>query len=267
MKRLLICAAIIVFTLLAAPQSQAHILKTDGTVGATIHISPDDDPVIGEPATFYFDFKDTAQKFTVEDCQCSVTITENGEKIFSQPLTTDRLTYVFPKRGVYSVMVSGQPKTPNTFVPFTLPYDIRVTKTAARIAPQPNNLGTIIRIGVIVATIFFFLILVISSRNRTKTHVTKTKLGKKHLIIIFLMGTVSVLHLCHVIKPLLALHDHNSHPQEQHQPCCIPLSVVAVTHPSLDYRAITSTRHESVASFTPVLSINIVENIRPPPFS
>lgn len=136
-----------------AKTSSAHVLQTDGSIGAVMHIDPEDDPIIGQPATFFFDFKDKQNKFQLSECSCSAEIISNGNQIFNQTLTAadnsqsaDSLeqffSYTFQQKGIYTVEVSGQPKTPGAFQSFNLKYDIRVDRTAgpgANSAAQPQT--------------------------------------------------------------------------------------------------------------------------------
>src|SRR5438045_57931 len=64
----------------------AHVLKTDGNIGAVLHIDPDDDPIAGSQASFFFEFKDIQGKFQSQNCDCTFSIAEDGKEIFSQPL-------------------------------------------------------------------------------------------------------------------------------------------------------------------------------------
>lgn len=111
----------------------AHSLVTDGTIGAIIHVDPDDDPVIGQPAGLHFTFQDTAERFQLASCRCSAVVKRDGKELTSQLLVQSAdnsggLQYTFPEKGVYSVQVLGVPKTPDAFQPFSLTYDIRVER-------------------------------------------------------------------------------------------------------------------------------------------
>jgi hypothetical protein len=114
----------------------AHILQTDGTIGAVLHIDPADDPLVGEPASFFFEFKDRAGKFSVDTCSCVFWVMQNGTTVFSQPLTGPTVAYTFPKRGAYQVGVTGEPLEAGSFSPFRLAYDLRVSRTGNK---QPSG--------------------------------------------------------------------------------------------------------------------------------
>jgi hypothetical protein len=118
---------------------QAHVLQTDGSIGAVLHIDPDDDPIIGQPATFFFDFTDKQRKFDPAKCNCNIDILDSQQKVlvksalfqtstqtgFSYPL----FSYIFSQKGVYTIEATGQPQNPGDFQSFDLKYPIRVTRT------------------------------------------------------------------------------------------------------------------------------------------
>lgn len=114
----------------------AHVLKVDGTIGSTLHVDPADNPVVGNAATFYFEIKDKQNKFSPELCACAVVLaTSEGEVVHTEQLFTQNssaglssplLKYVFPKGGVYTVILTGEPKTSGSFQPFKLEYTVRV---------------------------------------------------------------------------------------------------------------------------------------------
>lgn len=115
----------------------AHILKTDGDIGAVLHIDPDDDPIAGEQTSFFFEFKDKQNKFTPQGCDCTFYIIQEGKQIFSQPLFQNNIDqglysasifFTFPKKDVYQVKLTGKPILPDAFEPFSLVYDVQVAR-------------------------------------------------------------------------------------------------------------------------------------------
>src|SRR5438270_44822 len=75
------------FCLLIFPPSvSAHILQTDGDIGAVLHMDPEDDPIAGVQSAFFFEFKDRQNKFQPKKCNCIFEIEENGKNIYTQPL-------------------------------------------------------------------------------------------------------------------------------------------------------------------------------------
>ncbi len=126
----------------------AHVLESSGSIGAVLHIDPEDDPIAGQPAGFFFDFKDKQNKFKPEKCDCTFVVLENGQQIYSQPLfqgnaspslTSASVFYTFPKKDVYQVQVKGKPLKPNDFEPFTLKFDIRVAREGGQLSSSNSD--------------------------------------------------------------------------------------------------------------------------------
>jgi hypothetical protein len=133
-----------VFILLAlfiasAFQVDAHILKSSGSIGAVMHVTPEDDPVAREQSDFFFEFKDKENKFLPENCDCTVFILQSGKEIFSQPLFANNrdpslenasFSFTFPERGIYIVKIIGKPLTSGAYKNFILEYPLRVEKVS-----------------------------------------------------------------------------------------------------------------------------------------
>lgn len=106
----------------------AHVLKTDGNIGAVVHINPEDDPIAGEKTTIYFDVKDKEGKFSSENCLCIFKVSTKGQDIYMQTITGTVAEYTFPARDMYTLELKGTPKYEGVFTPFTLTYDVRVER-------------------------------------------------------------------------------------------------------------------------------------------
>lgn len=117
----------------------AHILLTDGSIGAVVHISPDDDPIVGENADFFFEFKDKDNKFQPQNCDCQYEI-KNGDNIIASgdlfasatnpSLENASFSLVFPEKGIYHLSVIGKPKNSGDFNQFNLTDSIRIERTS-----------------------------------------------------------------------------------------------------------------------------------------
>ncbi len=142
--KLFFAVFLLLFSVFTLPVS-AHVLKTDGDIGAVLHVNPDDDPVVGEETNFFFEFKDRKNKFAPVNCNCIVSIADSGGKdVFtgnlfendSNPsLESASFGFVFPKKDIYKITVSGAPKVEGQFQSFKLSYDLRV----AKVSSQKNN--------------------------------------------------------------------------------------------------------------------------------
>jgi hypothetical protein len=132
---------------LVVPNAYAHVLKSDGSIGAVMHVNPEDDPIVGQESSFFFEFKDKKNTFKPQDCDCHFSVLQNSKELFTQPLFQNNsdpslanasVSYTFAEKGVYKIKVTGKSLSDNTFDPFTLEYDIRVERTVSENA-QPQN--------------------------------------------------------------------------------------------------------------------------------
>ncbi len=155
----------------------AHVLQADGTIGAVLHVDPDDDPVAKEDSSFFFEFKDTSHIFSLADCICTVAIDSNANTIYKTTLnTTPVVTFVFPERGVYTIRVTGA-SISHRFNPFTLSYVVRVDRESAS-PRQTTSLGAtiiyhIVHYGIFVIGFIILIWLVMREKRHNKKSVTK----------------------------------------------------------------------------------------------
>lgn len=139
----------VVLLLFSSQPALAHVLEADQTVGAVIHLTPDDSPVAGERSDLFFEFKDKEGRFKPADCTCTVSVTRDEREIYSQPLFANNtepglenpsFSYTFPEPGSYEVKISGKPLTEDAFNPFELEYTVTVEKPAeAKVAAPPKK--------------------------------------------------------------------------------------------------------------------------------
>lgn len=122
----------------AFSNADAHVLETNKTVGAVIHITPDDSPVANQPSEIYFEFKDTENKFSPEACTCIVTIRQGEKEIHKEQLFQDNpslenavMTYTFPQEGKYTLSVTGNPND-QSFNQFDLKYEVVVKEAVQK---------------------------------------------------------------------------------------------------------------------------------------
>jgi hypothetical protein len=167
MKRILIT---ILFLLILIPfyGVYAHELESENTIGAVLHVDPEDDPIIGQESTFFFEVKDTTGRFKGELCDCTATISRQGKvvhtvKLFaegSSDLTTPVFSYVFPEKDTYTVSLFGKPKEEGAFDAFTLSYDLRVERVPPAMpkVEEPTTTEYMPYIALGVGAIVFLLI-------------------------------------------------------------------------------------------------------------
>jgi len=135
MRKCLFFVTALLVALCASRTASAHVLVQDDThrVGAVLHITPDDDPVAGQPAQLFYDVKD---KLFLDNVFLPVLriADVNGNKTeevrVTHSGTTISATYTFPVQGVYdlTLTLSSPDKT------YTFTYTQRVGRGTQAIA-------------------------------------------------------------------------------------------------------------------------------------
>ena len=112
-----------------AQPASAHVLVTDssGSLGAVLHIIPDDDPIAGEKSTLFFDIQNGDFK---EEPKIEVEISsEDNKKII--PMKTDgslaTVDFVFPVQGQYELTFTADSSAKS----YTFTHTQRVTRGVA----------------------------------------------------------------------------------------------------------------------------------------
>jgi len=67
MKRYLLIPLVILFSF-PSTYALAHDLAVDGSISVIFHMDPDDDPLIGTPTKFQFEFFDADKKLDLTKC-------------------------------------------------------------------------------------------------------------------------------------------------------------------------------------------------------
>lgn len=130
---LLVLALVMVITVTSAGTASAHVLKQNNGISGVLHIPPDDNPKAGEVTTLGISFGDKPGAFSLQDCDCSVAIAQNGKTLQTVTpapalagATLDSYSKVtFPSIGVYDIVATGSSKS-GAFAKFTLDYVVRV---------------------------------------------------------------------------------------------------------------------------------------------
>lgn len=149
-RRYLLLNVLSIMVLLFGNQglASAHILRQDQGIAAEMHIPPDDHPVAGQPTELDFSFGDDTQKFSLQNCNCQVSVKQGGkvtQRVQPRPAVKaaplDAIAVVnFPKIGTYDIVFTGQSKN-GSFPAFSLTYPARVA-TAVKVASK--NRGPIL---------------------------------------------------------------------------------------------------------------------------
>lgn len=206
--------------------ASAHVLQSDRSIGAVMHVDPDDDPEAGKPATFFFDIKDKTNRFTLSACDCSVQVLQNGSELTknalgsaSSGLTVPAFSFTFPVRGIYSLRVHGSPKTPGAFDEFTLTYPIRVDRGGTTSAAAVESPGHLVHYIIFGGAFAFLLAFELLSRRGKKPNGRPGALG---LLAVVTLSGFMLHEMCtgaHMQGQQASGHVHE---------CCSPKPIVLV---------------------------------------
>jgi hypothetical protein len=122
----------------------AHNVKTSGNVASLFHLEPSHNPKAGEPSKVWFALtKQGGEEIPLDQCNCQITVSEN-QKVISQPplnpLKAEKYqalpsaVVIFPRAGLYTVEIKGDPKQDNAFDRFQFAYEVTV---------QPGSAGVL----------------------------------------------------------------------------------------------------------------------------
>lgn len=96
-------------TILLPPTASAHVLIGDDSksIGAVLHVVPDDDPIAGQPSNLFFDIQ--TQKLNKNSAKLTITDVATAKamdvpvKVDNNSVTAD---YTFPTQGVYGLSLA-----------------------------------------------------------------------------------------------------------------------------------------------------------------
>ncbi len=115
MKRMLTSLLIAMASLLLLGTSaSAHVFigADSGNSGVIMHVTPDDDPIAGAEANFYFDIQDSALNTNTRYYRLFIIDADEAEvqaATYVRGEQTLAASYVFPTQGVYTLRLAAYP--------------------------------------------------------------------------------------------------------------------------------------------------------------
>lgn len=184
MKKFIFTLFLVIACSFADKPAMAHELKTDRAISVLLHINPDDDPAANQPSELLFLITDASEKFNPDDCNCKASVLDNDQTVFSSSLFTSKssygsifapaIPYTFPHKGVYTVQLTGTPKTPNGFQSFSFSYIIRIERDEPLNTKSPVlNIVYILIVGSVLAGIVYIIKLFVTNKNQIDIDPTK----------------------------------------------------------------------------------------------
>lgn len=142
------CTGITFIGSAGAPVALAHQVQVAETVGATLHIEPNDVPRAGNPSQVWFALTQAGGKtIPLGDCDCTLTLADSqGNPLATPPLSPisaegyeniPGAMVTFPTVGAYELTLAGQPQNEGDFEPFTLSFPVTVA-AGTPASPEPE---------------------------------------------------------------------------------------------------------------------------------
>ena len=132
----------------------AHEVEISADVGGTLHIEPNDTPRAGEEILAWVALRtEGGQSINLEDCDCQLTVYTQPKQADAAPLLSPELTavegdsaqdipgaeFTFPSVGLYTLVMTGEPKQTADFSPFELTFDVTVAAGESVSAPASSS--------------------------------------------------------------------------------------------------------------------------------
>ena len=121
----------------------AHQVEISGSVGATLHIEPNDTPRAGESNLTWFALtRRGGQTIPLASCNCRLAVYRQPLRPNSNPISQPALEAVsaegyngipganitFPRAGGYELVLKGRPVVSGDFAPFELRFPVTVAR-------------------------------------------------------------------------------------------------------------------------------------------
>jgi hypothetical protein len=101
-------------------------------VAVTLHVAPNDEPVVGEPADVSILRITTKKgKFTWATCNCTMTIFEPGNPPLLDGKATPKTQFTFPDAAAYGITVAGRVRRATRWAKFTVTFGIRADPSSS----------------------------------------------------------------------------------------------------------------------------------------
>ena len=152
----------------------AHEIQSDKGISVLLHVEPNDDPVAGNEATFYFAINDSANHFNAAFCHCVVSVKAGKRIIFFHTNVYQHKTsiygvtdhFIFPSEGDYSVQLSGMPTNGHVFQPFAVSYDLGVLHENTAIHKRKLVYDGLFIVGLLIGLFLLPTVYIRMTRNR-----------------------------------------------------------------------------------------------------
>jgi hypothetical protein len=109
----------------------AHQTATNNGVTVTVHVTPEDEPIAGQPSLILVEkVKTRTGRFAWATCRCTMQVSNSDAEVLRKGRITPRTTFTFPEAGAYRIMVAGRVKRAVGWRWFKVSFAIRANDPA-----------------------------------------------------------------------------------------------------------------------------------------
>ena len=131
MKKLIILISLFFQMAQTFSPVSAHTVRSNGEFGVSLHIDPDDSPVVGQPSKIFVEITDRKNRFVQTSpagCICTLDIIKDQAVLKTFLVTSDsgytQMMCAFPEEGTYQLRIHGKPSGKGAqFEEFTVTFD------------------------------------------------------------------------------------------------------------------------------------------------
>ena len=127
-------AAALALALAWAGTAAAHEPASSNGVTASLHVTPGDTPIAGQPATIAFVEVRTKAglAFSWKTCGCTLAVLDaEGKQLLRSPALGKPVAYVFPAVGAYQIALAGRARQGKAWKAFRLLWTLRADTAEA----------------------------------------------------------------------------------------------------------------------------------------
>lgn len=122
--------AVAAITAATAVPALAHQTAYNRGVAVTLHVSPDDEPVAGQPATIVVEKVKPPRRgtFRFSTCRCRLRVTSSSGAVLLDRAAGKRTAFTFPDVAAYRIQFSGRYRKGSRSRTFSTSFAIRAAR-------------------------------------------------------------------------------------------------------------------------------------------
>ena len=120
------CCVLTMSLMLGASTAAAHQTNAANGVSVTMHVTPDDEPVVGRSARILVTkVKPNRGRFSWSTCKCYLRISDSSGEVVLNRRASSRMRFTFQRASAYELLFSGRVKRNGRYKRFRVSFAVR----------------------------------------------------------------------------------------------------------------------------------------------